>query len=520
MSNRTLIIALLVTLALALVTVLVIRANRSPIVGWVPIGERLAELDSGRVRLVRVATPTGPGQSEIAEMTRDAAGIWILSLTTRSAQGGTPADQRWPTTWRVDASRLVSAFRLINDTRAAATPDAKAALGTDPVRVEFVLDDGSSLALGLASRRLGGQGLVEVSTTDPTNAPSGTPSGDKPPEPTRLAVVSESFHAFFTSPGPRSWRDPTLLPDLATGTHTPSRVRLIGKESAVALSKVGSRWALQEPVPAPAEPEVIKRLLSTLEGLRAVRFVDDAPGTPPTQAGFDTPLAQIIVERDDPGAEGRSPGTIRREIVIGAAADAGGRELFATVDGGNSAVIVASESLSKLRTDAEPWIALAASGVTSADVGAIHYQPVTTPNATPAAPAPGAPVPTSPPALATLFSRDLDGWSETRPDGSKVKQSSDRADQIAALLAFVNATPARSVTLSEPPGYALAGTLTLRSGASDPLEELTVARAAQPGIVLKTGRVFRIYPQPPELLRVLLGVADATAEPVQPDISK
>lgn len=518
MSNRTLIIALLVTLALALVTVLVIRANRSPSIGWVPIGERLAELDSGRVRLVRVATPTGPGQSEIAEITRDAAGTWMLSLTTRSAQSGTPTDQRWPTTWRVDASRLVSALRLINDTRAAATPDAKAALGSDPVRVEFVLDDGSSLALGLASRRLGGQGLIEVSTTAP--APAAAPSGGRPAAPARLAVVAESFHAFFTSPGPRSWRDPTLLPDLATGTNTPSRVRLIGKESAVALSKVGSRWALQEPVPAPAEPEVIKRLLSTLEGLRAVRFVDDAPGTPPTQAGFDTPLAQIIVERDDPGAEGRAAGTNRREIVIGAAADAGGRELFATVDGGNSAVIVASESLSKLRTDAEPWIALAASGVASADIGAIHYQPVAAPSTSPAPAAPGVTAPTSPPPQATLYSRDLDGWSETRPDGSKVKQSSDRAGQIAALLAFVNATPARSVTLSEPPGYAPAGTLTLRSGTSEPLEELAVARAAQAGIVLKTGRVFRVYPQPPELLRVLLGVADATAEPVQPDISK
>lgn len=508
MSNRSLIIALLLAVVLGVVTLLVMRG------GWgvaapprvVPVGERLAELDAARVRSFTVTTP-----AETAELTRDDQGQWRLALSTPIA--GTLT--RWSSTWPVDPARMVSAIRLINDTRAAAVPDPAASVGDQPARVRVELDNGHSLTFALAARRLGGQGLVEVTASSATGS-----GGPAKPE-TRLAVVAESFHVFFTEPGPRGWRDPTLLPQV-TGAQTPSRVRLIGEKGAVALGRVAGRWSVQEPIAAPADPEAIRVLLTTLEGLRAVRFVDDPPGQPPTAAGLDNPIARIIMERDEPAADGAPTGTLRREVRIGAPADAAGSELFATADGGETTVVVAAAPLAKLKTDADAWLARSATSVSPADVMGLTYAP-----AAPLIPAPteadpaAAPASLSPAAAPpTKFVREVTGWSEIRPDATRVQQAPDRAAAITALLNFLNATPARGVALEPPAGFAPAGTLTLAGAAGEPLDELVIARSNHPGIVIGTGRVFRVYEQPPELLRILLGVQDAISSPKQPDIMK
>lgn len=502
MSSKGVVVALLLTIALALVTmvVLLVQGAGAGSAAVVPPGERLVpNFGTASVEWLEVETPGGG----VDRVQHDRApGEWTLE-TGR----GTPAARTWP----VDAERFRSVLRVLAETRAAGTPEAGAGVGPGPTLVRWAFEGGGEVKLSLAARRLGGQGLVEVAATAPGSAQGSSPSR-------RVALAADSLHNLFTAPGPRGWRRTQLLPGVAVAAAS---VRMITPDASLALAREAGVWSLREPVAAPADPEAVRRLFSTLEQVHVARFLDDA-SPKPADAGLDTPIARVVIglEQRTAGAAGVEVQSVTRELTLGGKADAGGQTLFATADEGRTVVAVEAAGLSTLSTDPTRWISPTALSRAAADVAVLMFKGEARAAATPAAPgtgpvaagAGGAAVAVAAP-VELGFRRTLDGWVELRPDGTQVLQDSSRAEQIAALLNLLTATKAQAISLSAPAAYEAVGTLSVRGTDGAVIEELTLARTATPGVTIRTGPVFRSYTSVPTLVQGVLGPVEAVQAP-------
>ncbi|MGD9688302.1 MAG: DUF4340 domain-containing protein [Phycisphaerales bacterium] len=508
MSNRTLMIAIVVALALGVIALFVLRSGRIPVErsSIVPAGERLMELDPAAVRAIEVrAAP----DRNVTRLERDTGSDeWRMTFGNATGSGPSPS-------WRVEPNRVRDLLRVLSTVTAVGTADPAAALGDNPVTARFELQPAGEITLRLTARVLGGQGLVEI-TSPPANVPraaaaSAPASGSAAPADqtvTRQAVIAATIHALFQPEALRTWRDRSIFPGALAET---SRVRLVARalapsaeatppgERVIALSKVQGQWAVIEPLAAPAEPAAVQALLTALESLSVAKFHDERPAASAT--GLEQPVARVVLESD------RAPS---REMVIGAPADAPGRLRFASTDDAATVISVESQPLAQLQTDPTLYIRRAASAVAAPDIGLLMFV-ATTPD--------GSSIPgrTGP---SMGFLRRIDGWVELRPDGTQVLQDPTRSDAINAFLRFVSSEPAAAVSLSPPTGYQTIGALDLRTAGDQPLDRMEIGRFAATGVAIRRGDVYRTYGTIPDLLKAALGpiepnpgVAPEGAEP-------
>lgn len=492
MSTKGVILALVVAIGLALATMALlinqgIGSSKTPVA--IPAGERiLASFDPARLRSMDVTLG-----STTDRLTPDTTpGDWKLETALQ-----TPASRTWP----VDSERFRSVLRVLAETRAAGTPAPDAGVGENPATIRLTLDDGSTLTLRLASRRLGGQSVISIESTPPTTPSAGAqpPAASTPP---RLALVADSLPNLFTSPGPRGWRRTQLLTGVSLSAVG---VRMVTPEASLALARDAGVWSLREPTPATADPEAIRRLFSTLEQVRITRFFDDA-APKPSEAGFDAPTARVILnlERRRAGADDVAIDRSDLELTIGSKADATGSTLFATLDEGRTIVAIDTAALSTLSTDPARWISPFALAATPAEVAGLSITPTTT--TPPPAASAASPVAPAPPAQSPLaLRRTLDGWVESRPGSAPILQDPTRTEQIAGLIRLLTSTPAQSITLTAPAAFEPLATLAALGTNEQPISELTLARTASPGFTIKLGSVYRSYPTLPDLLAPLLG---------------
>jgi len=505
MSNKTLLTAIVVALGLGLVTLLVLRkpgggagAAES---GVIEAGARVLEVDASRVTAVVVAPAGTPGAGTRVE--RDAQGQWRLR-SGGAAQG--PA-------WRVDGERVRNLLKILGTVVTVARPAPGAKIGDGATVVTLELDGAGatpgqgSVVLRLSSQVLGGQGLIEV-TSPAANVPTGPATGTSAPPAaagpaglvTRIGVVASSLHALFQGEGVRAWRDTALLPGVMAEA---SRVRLVRGDRSLALARVQGAWGLTEPVASPADPGAVQRLLTALEGARIARFMDElAPGAR-AQTGLDSPAARVVIESDvrevSGGAEQATVRTVTRELVVGEALDATGKQRYASLDGGTTVVAVEAASLAEIKVDAGAYLSRVATTAAGADIGLIMLEGV------PAGPGAGGAAPATVGPVNMGFQRTLEGWYELRPDGNRIMADPGRSAGIMELTKFLTTEPAAEVFVGEPTGYQAIGRLTLRTAGDSPLDEVEVGRHAGAGVALKSGRVTRTYSRTPELLKVVLG---------------
>lgn len=498
MSNRSLLIALAVALLLGLVTLIVATRPQTgagapgSASATVAPGERVLSFDPARVKAIRVLGP-GPGaRTDIIERT-GAELQWQMRSIQRSAIGmETPSEL----TWRMDASRIRAILDILSNLTAVAAAPADSKLGDNPATVTISMLEGPDRVIKLASRTLGGQGIIEATGPVASANPAAAATPAATAQPTRLALVNDQVHNMFNSPGPRGWRDLQLLPRVATDA---SQIRIVGGTSGgVALGKIEGKWGLREPVGAPADAPAIQRLLSVLENIRVVRFFDDGVISA-SNAGLESPVARVLIGTDAPGNSDAAAAQI--ELLVGGSADPQNKTRYVSRGTSGAIVSVETDTLSRISTNPEDFIAGQITTLSAPDIGLIMFKG--TPVA-PAATADPAPAP-APEPVELGFRRDLTNWLELRPGGKEVMQDPARVKQIEGMLEFLTTQRAVNVSLTEPVGYVPVGAITLLSTRGDPLDELEIATSGKSTVVVRTGKVYRGFSGPPDLLKSVFG---------------
>ncbi|MGQ0626481.1 MAG: DUF4340 domain-containing protein [Phycisphaerales bacterium] len=486
MSNKSILTALALALVLALVTVVIVLRGGTPSANTrnVPMGEPVLALLPSDVT-AKSFTPAGKTRADT--IIRDPArpGGWTITLAGAAAP------------WPVDPTRIRAVLDIVAGLRASGTTSETAALGESATLVEIKLQDGSRRTMRMATRTLGGQGIIEVATLPATGEAS----------PGRLATVPDSVVNLFVNPGPRGWRDTSLLPGVGT---TASRIRILtAAGTGLALGKVQGSWGVREPVAGMADAGSVQRLLSVLENLRLTRFHDDGAITAKDTA-LDTPTAQVVIESD-------TAGTPTRHLTIGARSDSTGASYFATIDEGQTIVSIGTEGINAIRPSVEEYLSGSATALAPADIAMLVFKGSLPPPAPPAgATPPTQPLPPTSAPIELGFRRSATTWVELAPGGKEVAQDPARLKQIDDMLAFLTSQRAAHLWLADPAGYVRIGTLTLSGAGGETLEELEVATAGPAALVLRSGKVLRGYTSVPDLLRGSIGALPPAGE-VGPD---
>lgn len=474
MSSRPIIVTLVLAIVLAAAVLIVVgvrRGGAGPGAGGattIAPGEAIAAFAAGRT-VGLTLRPPGANAGEIALRRPDAdSPLWEIRLGGEGAM--------W---WRADPARVRAALEILTTARAAAAVPRDARSPADGVTLTVRQADGATQLFRFAPRTLGGQGVVEVSDLAPAS------STDRP---VRLAIVSDSLHGFFTPAGLREWRDRVLIPDAGEA----ARLRLVSEAGTIALNRIKGRWGMTEPVAAPADAVAVGSLVATLAGLKVERFVDEAL-TPAAAQSLQEPRAKVALEYDRASAP-----LARRDLAIGAPADAAGRQVLVSLDGGQTAVVIEALPLATLRAVPATYIASVATQTASADVGMVMIEPAA---ADPAGP------------RGMGFRRTLEGWVELRPDGAEVLLTGDGSTGVNNLIAFLSAQPAKDVVLAEPEGYRRLGELRLMTTGGEPLDVIEFATAKETPVVLKTGAVYRRYLNTHALLAPYYGAQLKPADP-------
>ncbi|MGE4195888.1 MAG: DUF4340 domain-containing protein [Phycisphaerales bacterium] len=421
-------------------------------------------------------------------MQRRDGGEWDVILGSGGAES-----QRWalvPTAAHALLRRLVEA-------RAIATPsddDIKAGIGADATTVLIEFDNGGMQTLSLAARTLGDHGLVEVGSASGTTTTASKADPTKP----MLAVVDSSLHRVFREPGPKGWRETRVFAGLGQDI---SRVRMDNVNRHVTLGRVNGTWALVDPVAAPADPERVRKLITTLGELAISSFFDDAPPPTPT-TGLDKPIVTIAVESESriidegPGAAAgiAKTATTTRTLLVGNPSDGTGQRRYAALAADGPVFVIDSAALSVETFTPTAYIAPSSLSVAPADVGGVVMTPPAPTGSAPADPAAGAVAGAFPRAE---YTRTLDGWSRVEPGGSK-PLSDDEARQVNELLSFLQGEGPRSIELTVPGGWSDRGSIELRSLGGAPLMMLVIGSAPDGSLGTRVtdvkGRdVFRVY---------------------------
>jgi hypothetical protein len=231
---------------------------------------------------------------------------------------------------------------------------------------------------------------------------------------------------------------------------------------------------LREPVQEVAEPEAIVKLVTQLQNIEVVDFLD---GGPPDRTGLDHPVATLTIESDQRDPDG-TVHTSLRTLVVGQQADIAGKSVFASVQRGAESrlVTVGAEGLASLTTDPAAYVSRRTLSTPESEVGKVEVVGQSTHS----------------------YARGIDGWKDSA-GGALTPQDADALQSVLALLAK---SPADSVAtgddwpLSWGPKPGTGALVRLSSLGGAPIGEVRVA--ISPGTTgrpaTRCGAVWRLYP--------------------------
>ncbi|HYD01015.1 MAG TPA: DUF4340 domain-containing protein [Phycisphaerales bacterium] len=462
MSTRPAIIALLVTLLLAVAAYLVLKrpsgAAGAPAV--IAQGERVVSFDAASLKAITLRVP--PGRPQVIDHNPD--GRWYWRSSPRASRQ-----------FALDDARTGTLLRLFNEAKGVSTPPTDRPLPDAPAPVTLTLHgpDGDTI-IRFAPRALGGQVMADVSTP-------------RVPTP-RPAVVSDELLNVLTSPGPSAWRDTRAV---GADPGTAARIAFTdgpGK-TGFGLARREGHWMVTPPAPvtAPAEDEPVRLVLNTIAALSITRFYDDATQPTPQAAGLDKPTAVLTLEFDDHAVSpaDQRPATTTRTIrlLFGQPADTEGTALYATPDDGVTVFAVNAVALSRLTAPASNLVMRAPTRTPPADVGSMEFSA--------AAPA----------SRTLVIARDgvTGRWSESVDKAEPVTLDTGSAAAAASVLQFLTRGGADAVSFEAPQDAKPLLSVTLRSPGGSPLDQFEVLSAGN-GLVIKSGGVYRTYGKPPQPL--------------------
>jgi len=428
----------------------------------IPAGERLAVIEPATLEAIVLTWPKrGPSQrlSRSASGADSALGEWTV----------TQADQR---AWKLNPDRVGGFVRLLQQARTVAEPsDAQLEKSSVPGEGWHIIELNSAsgkpgsgtTTIRLSTRSLAGQVLAQVTT----------PTLDGKPDVERWGVVSDELMRVMSA-GAMSWRETALLAGLmrdCVGVRITSAGT--GEPRQIALQRLRAIWRITAPVSGTADGPSVDRVLSALQGLTITDFLETKRAEPARVQDTSwtaSPSARVVIDVTARNPQGESAGTREVELLLGPVADASGRTLFATIDGGATIVVVDAQAFAAIPTDPAKFLSKRSSDVAIADVARVE---VVDAKATGASAASAAPTRT--------FTRSTDGWSSQSGEiggSAPVLLDRERSGEVAAFIEALIKTDALGVLLTEPAGLTRLAGVTLANEASEPLDAFELFKDA------------------------------------------
>lgn len=339
MSRTAVIVALLVVLVLGGVALVLTKKGSTPAAVTGP----LLSFDPATVTELRMEYPDGTFQA----MQRDPAFGWKIVL----GRPGTPV-RSWPAA----AAQSQSALRLLGNLTEERPGDGSISKPAGTLRINAGETTVCSLVFG--EQRLGGRVLVEASGSSK-----------------RMAWIDAKVADMMVTTGPQAWRSMAALPGIGAEA---SRITMKAQGgNAISLARVQGKWALREPVAAPAEADEINKLIGVLGKVQIVDFCDKGP---PAATGLENPNATLVIETDERDASGALT-TIKQTLTVGQAADMNQETMVARLErtvsgkgpGYAMVVIVGGEGLAAINTNPATYVSKRAIQVEAKEVGQVEY---------------------------------------------------------------------------------------------------------------------------------------------------
>ncbi len=430
MSRIGVIVALALAGALAVLAMLVLRPR--PTQAPAP----LLQFDPARA----VALEFRPDAGSPTRVQRQPDGEWTLAPLDRP-------NEAWPAA----ATQVRAALRILSRLTPTRTSDESPPRASE---IRVVLDDARTLTLRVGANALAGQVLAERTG----------------PDAARGWIGAELVDVIRDVP---AWRDVAALPGIGPET---SRITLHSASGSLALARVQGRWALREPVAAPADAQAVARLVSRLSSTRIEEFLN-APAPP--EAGLDSPQAQATIEGDlrDPNNPAAIT-TIRRTLSIGRTKDLSSKSAYARIEGVGSSprdAVISASTLAELTTDPAAYVSRVSLAVPPAEIGAITL---------------------TAPSWSRTFQRTLDGWTLSTGTGQPATRIPDQDPVLAQLLDSLAVANCEQAQVAGAPSSGIRAEIS--SAAGTPIASLTLA--AQPSangqidrLVVANGPVLRSY---------------------------
>lgn len=443
MSRKAVLISLILAIALGAAALLLLRQR-----GPAPAIGPLLDFKPSAARHLQVTRPNHA--MEIAERIGDGSD-W--SIACRAP--GSDATIGWP----ASPTPVRAGLRILSTLTPIAEADRGTVLDADAASVEIGLDGGSHRSFRLGSRPLSGRVLLELVE----------PGSDRPEMKGRVFWVEADIARVLTDTGLLAWRERAAFPGLAADV---ARITMTGDAGRLALARVGGRWALREPVSAPADEQAVRTLLASLAAMQIKDFGENGI---PESAGAPPPLGSIALETDQREPEGDSflTRTSTRRIEFARVAGLAGDQVLVRLwpttrtrhaDGrvedsaaGNYAYTVSLEDVGALVGAPDTYLSRIAATTPAADVGRVVIRGVGVGGGS-----------------ARTLVRTIDGWSEPRPDGTPVPLSAEDRSGVEALLTLLCETHAEEATLRRPEGWSGAWTVDLQSLGGDPLDTVEI----------------------------------------------
>lgn len=510
MSTKAVIIALIVALGLGIGAYLVLQPGPKPVEkpDVFMAGEQIFKLDAAAVTTIEIESPDGEVQTI---RKNDGSATYSLTLGRQTPSGG----QAWP----LEEDRVQNLLRVLNNSPSLDAPDQLAEVDADAMRVSFRTPTEATHVL-LGSRSLGGKGLLKIVTADERLTLSELRARKG-----KLATVDVAVLNVFRNPGPRAWRDTTVLPGVGPDV---SRVHLKNNDLSMRLARLEGKWVLREPVGAPADAAQVAKLIGTLGAIRITSFGDEPTAATPTMAdtGLEAPIATVVTETDrrslstDPSkADEVTIKTETRELLIGKPADAAASTRYARMGAKGPVVVISGDGLTSALFDAAGYVSRKAVQAPAADIGMFVLEqtapvaatpPTPSTSVTPDAGTPGvAPTVAAAPLINRVYRRELDKWKEvTGPTEAPLDDAMTKG--VEELARFLTSEDAVSLSLSAPMVWTEQGQLVVGSLTGTPLETVWLGSSSGADLIVRTGEgknaVYRAYQRErvPRILTVLL----------------
>lgn len=443
MSRSAMVISLLLVLALSIVGVaLLIAPTNATTTGD---AGSLLRLDPSQVETIRVESIAG---NEASVVTRTPAGGWTIHLES----GGGASTEPWP----AQPTAVRAMVRALCDLRDESAESASRFETIEPaLGVEITVAGGETHRVSFDSSTLGGRRLIEVDGR-------------------RTGAIDDQIFRALTSPGPASWR--VKSPLTSVGERT-SRIalRAPGQGAGVDLARIEGRWFLRQPVQSRANDAAATELLGAVGSLTIERFLDRPGVLNPTQTGLSSPRLTVRVEEDQRAMnpdDGQIRTTTRTQtLAIGGPADLSGKLVYASINDGETLVVLNIEPIESVSLTGERYLSAVAAETIGPNIGALSVRIAGQPEA--------------------RYERGIENWRLLDATGATLGDAPTAP--ITALLAALTETPATGLSTEPPETYRPIASITLYDFGGGPMETIEAGVLERGALVLRSGQVFRVY---------------------------